>query len=152
MEWRALSLAIAIPLLAAILGNAFISENALIWYERLNRPWFQLPLWGAAIVALLVYIGYGIIIFRAFVKHLWAAVALSAAVVMGNEVWNAFFFGTRNLMLTFWITVGFAGLVLVQAFSIRRGDRLSFGISLIYLAWVVLYDLTWLYQLATQNT
>lgn len=151
MNRRALTLAVTVPLAAAILGNAFIPESAMTWYGELRHPWFKLPLWGSIVVALLVYLGYGVIIFRTFSKHLGTAVVLSAAVVIGNEVWNLFFFGTHNLGLTFWLTCGFAVLVFVQSVSIGRRDKLSFGISLVYLAWVVVYDLPWLYRLSITN-
>lgn len=151
MNYRALTLAIAVPLAAAVLGNAFVSEISLTWYEALDHPWYKLPLWGSVVVALAVYVGYGVVLFRTLSKHLITAVFLSGAVVIGNEIWNIFFFGTRDLYLTFWMTIGFAVLVLFQTLHVRRKDRLSFGISLAYLLWLVFYDLPWLYQLSASN-
>lgn len=151
MNYRALMLAIAVPLAAAVFGNAFVTEVALTWYEALDHPPYKLPLWGSIIVALAVYVGYGVVIFRTFDKRLPSAVILSGAVVVGNEIWNIFFFGTRDLRLTFWMTVGFAVLVLVQTLHVKPKDRLSFGISFIYLMWVVFYDLPWLYQLSASS-
>lgn len=151
MNRRALVLAVSVPLFAAVVGNAFVSENALTWYDGLDHPWFKLPLWGSAVVALLVYVGYGLVLYRTLDRGLWVAAALGAAVLIGNEVWNLAFFGTRDLGFTFWITVGFALLVLVQSFSVRGKDALSFGVSVAYLAWVVVYDLPWLYLLSVNN-
>lgn len=149
--WQALALAILVPVSAAILGNAFIPESALVWYDELNHPWYKLPLWGSVLVALSIYVAYGVVIFRTFKQRFYMALLLSVAVLFGNEIWNLFFFGTRNLALTFWVTVLFGILVLVQTLSLRQKDRLSFAISLIYLAWVVLYDIPWLYYLSANN-
>ena len=151
MNWQALILAVLLPVGAALLGNAFIPDEAMGWYDNLNHPWYKLPLWGSVLVALLVYIGYGVVLYRTHNQHMRQAVVLSAAVLFGNEIWNLAFFGTRNLTLTFWVTVIFALLVLVQTISVRQKDLLSFSISLVYLIWVVFYDLPWLYQLSVTN-
>ena len=151
MNWRALILAILLPLSMAVLGNAFIPNDAMTWYEMLNHPWYKLPLWGSVIVALLVYAGYGIVLHRTYNQQLTQAVALGGAVLLGNEAWNLVFFGTHNLTWTFWVTVVFALLVLVQTASVRRKDSLSFGISFVYLVWIVFYDLPWLYYLSVYN-
>ena len=151
MNRRALVLAISVPLFAAVVGNAFVSENALAWYDGLDHPWFKLLLWGSAVVALLVYMGYGLALYRTLDRGLRTAAALAAAVLVGNELWNLIFFGTRDLVLTFWVTAGFALLILVQAFSVRGKDSRSFGVSMAYLVWVVLYDLPWLYRLSVNN-
>ncbi|MGB0384347.1 MAG: TspO/MBR family protein [Ardenticatenaceae bacterium] len=150
-NWQALALSIFVPVSAAILGNGFISENAMIWYDQLNHPWYKLPLWGSVIIAFLLYIGYGVIIYRTFSQRHYIATLAGALVLFGNEIWNIFFFGTRNLSLTFWVTVLFALLVLIQTATVYKKDRLSFAISLIYLMWVVLYDVPWLYQLSMTN-
>jgi tryptophan-rich sensory protein len=151
IDKRVLGVAICIPLVTAILSNSFISEAALSWYNNLNHPWYKLPLAGSIVVALFVYIGYGVIIYRSFVKRFLSAVTLATAVIVANEIWNVVFFGSRNLTLTFWVTLAFAVLVLAQALHVKTKDKLSLRISLIYLAWVVAYDLPWLYQLSVMN-
>ena len=150
-NWQALILALFLPVGAALFGNAFVPDEAMGWYENLNHPWYKLPLWGSVLVALLVYIGYGVVLYRTHNQRMRQAVVLSVAVLFGNEIWNLAFFGTRNLTLTFGVTVIFAFLVLVQTANVRQQDSLSFGISLVYLVWVVLYDLPWLYQLSVAN-
>lgn len=150
-NWQALALSIFVPVSAAILGNGFISENAMTWYDQLNHPWYKLPLWGSVIIAFLIYIGYGIIIYRTFSQRRHIATLAGVLVLFGNEIWNIFFFGTRNLSLTFWVTIIFALFVLIQTTTVYKKDRLSFAISLIYLMWVVLYDVPWLYQLSMTN-
>ena len=151
MNKKALIMSIVIPCITAILGNILISETALDWYNNLIHPWYKLPMTGSILVAFCMYIGYGIIIYRSFAKSLLSATVLAILVIVANEIWNLVFFGSRDLTLTFWTTVVFAILVLAQVLQIRNKDRLSYNISTLYLAWVVLYDLPWLYQLSVMN-
>ena len=96
MNTRALIVAICIPLVTAILGNAFISEAALSWYNNLSHPWYKLPLAGSIVVALFVYVGYGVIIYRSFVKRFFSAITLATAVIVANEIWNIVFFARET--------------------------------------------------------
>ena len=65
MNKKVLLLSVGIPVLTAVFGNLFIPPEGLIWYETLNHPWYKLPLWCSVIVALLIYVGYGVVLYRA---------------------------------------------------------------------------------------
>jgi tryptophan-rich sensory protein len=146
----ALRAAIIPTLLAGVLGNAFVGKGALAWFASLRQPRLQIPMPAFVAVGAVYYVELGVVLYRANQRNDRIARRLGWLVLAGNELWNAVFFGPRSTRN------GFAGLLvfLVPLGGLQwtvRHDRRSLIALTPYTAWVVGYDLPWLYQLWKLN-
>jgi tryptophan-rich sensory protein len=136
--------------LAAVLGNLFIGKAALRWFDGLRRPSMQVPLRGFIAVGAAYYVLLGLVLHRAHVRDDRVMRSLACAVLAGNELWNAAFFGRRSAR------AGFFGLLIfvvpVLALQARASaDRQAKWAITPYTAWVLLYDVPWTYLLWRLN-
>lgn len=94
---RRLLAAVGPTLAAAVLGNAFVGSDALRWFrEDLDRP-ATLPLFRLFVVVGMVYYAIvGTVRYRALTRGDRRTAHLTLAVLAGNELWNAVFFGRRS--------------------------------------------------------
>ncbi len=135
---------------AAVAGNAFIGEAAMAWFRGLTAPRWQLPLPAFLVVGALYYGDVGYVLARSIDRRDARSTAWGLAVLVGNEAWNGAFFGRRSAR---------AGLVSLCAFvvpllSLQRsvaGDPRSRTALAPYTAYVLLYDLPWMYRLWRLN-
>ena len=135
---------------AAVLGNAFVGRESIAWFQGLRRPAIQLPMPGFYAVGAAYYLLVGVVIHRAVVRHDAHSYRLAMAVLAGNELWNAVFFGRRSARAGFFGIVAFmVPLGLLQA-SVAD-DWVSTVALGSYTAWVVGYDVPWTYRLWRLN-
>lgn len=153
---RALAISVVACFAAAVLGNVAVGDALTGWYAGLRQPAFGLPLAGWLVVGVLYYLLMGVVLYRVLRRVEPAdgrgrLVALAFAVLLGNELWNAAFFGLRS---PFW---GFVGLTVFLVpllglwAAVRRRDVLGGRLLLVYVLWVVLYDLPWAFALWRLN-
>jgi translocator protein len=138
------------PVLAAVLGNVFIGKAAMRWFAGLRHPSMQLPLRGFVAVGAVYYILLGVVLHRAHVRDDRVMRNLAYAVLGGNELWNAVFFGRRSAR------AGHFGLLIfvvpVLALQARANtDQQAKRAMTPYTAWVLLYDVPWTYLLWRLN-
>ena len=135
---------------AAVAGNAFVSRDSLKWFQDLRRPALQLPMAGFYTVGGVYYVLMGVVVHRSIVRSDARSYRLAMAVLAGNEVWNAGFFGRRSTRNGFLGVLAFLlplGLLQVSV----AGDRTSTLALAPYTAYVLGYDLPWTYQLWRLN-
>jgi hypothetical protein len=135
---------------AAVAGNAFIGEAAMAWFRGLTAPRQQLSLPALLVVGALYYGDIGYVLARSIDRRDARSTAWSLAVLVGNEAWNVAFFGRRSAR------AGFASLCvfLVPLLALQRsvaGDAHSRQALAPYTAYVLLYDLPWMYRLWRLN-
>ncbi len=135
---------------AAVAGNAFIGKGAMDWFRGLTRPRVQLPLPASLVVGALYYGIIGYVLARSIDRRDARSTAWSLAVVVGNEAWNAAFFGRRSAR------AGFVGMCafIVPLVALQRsvaGDAPSRHALAPYTAFVLVYDLPWSYRLWRLN-
>lgn len=137
-------------LAAAVLGNAFVGSDALRWFrEDLDRPATLPPFRLFVVVGVVYYAIVGTVRYRALTRGDRRTAHLTFAVLAGNELWNAVFFGRRSTRNGFLGTVAFAVSLAALQRSVAE-DRPSSALLAPYSAWVA-YDLVWMWQLWRRN-
>ena len=147
---RGLAAAVGPPLVAAVVGNAFISRDSLRWFGQLNRPRIQLPLPAFGLVGVIYYVQLGTVLYRAYLNHDSQVRRRALIVLAGNELWNVAFIGQRSPRN------GFAGTLvfLVPLLALQKSvtaDPASMIALTPYTLWVVGYDVPWSYRLWRLN-
>jgi tryptophan-rich sensory protein len=150
MKRRSIVQASACTAAAAVGGNAFVGKAAMDWFRGLKAPRWQLPLPAFLVVGGLYYGIIGYVLARSIDRRDARSTAWSLAVVVGNEAWNGAFFGRRSAR---------AGLISLCAFivplvALQRsvaGDAQSRHALAPYTAYVLMYDLPWIYRLWRLN-
>jgi tryptophan-rich sensory protein len=135
---------------AAIAGNAFVGTSALAWFRGLTAPRWQLPLPALLVVGALYYGDLGYVLARSIDRRDPGSIAGSLAVLVGNEAWNAAFFGRRSAHAGFVSLCAF----LVPLLALQRsvaGDARSRTALAPYTTYVLVYDLPWMYRLWRLN-
>lgn len=135
---------------AAVLGNAFISKEAMAWFRGLRTPSMQVPLPAFGAVGAVYYLQLGTVLYRARRNEDARVRRLALLVLAGNEIWNVAFFGRRSPRN------GFIGILvfLVPLLSLQRAvrsDAPSFAVLGPYTLWVIGYDVPWTFQLWQLN-
>ena len=135
---------------AAVAGNAFIGKGAMEWFRGLTAPRWQLPLPAFLVVGGGYYGIIGYVLARSIDRRDARSTAWSLALLVGNEAWNAAFFGRRSAR------AGFVGLCafLVPLAALQRSvaeDARSRRSLTPYTAFVLMYDLPWIYRLWRLN-
>ncbi len=135
---------------AAVAGNAFVGKAAMAWFRGLTAPRWQLPLPAFLVVGALYYGVIGYVLARSIDRRDARSTAWSLAVLLGNEAWNGAFFGRRSAR------AGFVGLCafIVPLVALQRsvaGDPRSRWALAPYTAYVLGYDLPWVYRLWRLN-
>ena len=140
----------------ALLGTLLAGDGLHAWYPRLVKPWFQIPLWAFVGVGIVGYVMDGIILYRLMTvvpsgKGKVTSMLLLLVVMLYNEGWNGAFFRLRS---TF---VGFVGVLLFLVpltlfqLALLANDRPAAWLLVVYVVWVVLYDVPWAYHLWRLN-
>lgn len=148
----ALAMAVICPVLASLLGNMLLAATPLDWFTGLEQPRNTLPTMGSIAVSGLVYLGYGVVVYRLWRQQAWGLVRLAILVLAANEVWSIALFGLRDLGVAIAATVLFAGLVTVQVWRTWPIDRISGGIAVVYWLWLVGYEIPWVIRLYLLNS
>jgi benzodiazapine receptor len=150
-----LFVAVAIPVLFALLGGALAGGSGVAWFAELVKPWFLVPLWAFYLVGLVYYIGGAIILYRVLVyvndrRGRLISLALTICVMLLNELWNYLFFGLRSTLAGFLGIVVFLVPLTALLVALRRYEGFSARLVAAYYVWV-LYDLAWTYELWRLN-
>lgn len=135
---------------AAVIGNVFVGRKSMAWFHGLRRPAMQLPMPALLGVGVVYYVLMAVVVHRAVTGGDARTYRRALVVLVGNEAWNAVFFGRRSARAGFLGVVGFLlPLGLLQAaVAGDRASRLAVGT---YVVWVVGYDLPWTYRLWRLN-
>ncbi|MGY1698928.1 TspO/MBR family protein [Geodermatophilus sp. SYSU D00766] len=135
---------------AAVAGNALVGRESLRWFRGLRHPASQLPMPGFYAVGGAYYLVMGVVVHRAARRGDRRSYRLAMAVLAGNELWNAAFFGRRSTRNGFLGVLAFlVPLGLLQA-SVA-GDRTSALVLAPYTAYVLGYDVPWTHRLWRLN-
>jgi translocator protein len=151
MRRRSILQAVACTGVAAVAGNAFVGKAAMNWFRGLTAPRGQLPLPGFLAVGAVYYGIIGYVLARSIDRRDARSTAWGLVVLVGNEAWNGAFFGRRSA------GTGFVSLCafLVPLGALQRsvaGDARSRHALAPYTAYVLMYDLPWMYRLWRLNS
>jgi len=147
---KGLATAAGPPLVAAVIGNAFISRDSQRWFRQLRRPRLQLPLPAFVLVGTVYYLQLGTVLYRAYLNGDRSVRNRALLVLAGNELWNVAFFARRSPRNGFAGVIVFLGPLLALQKSVAA-DLPSVLALTPYTLWVIGYDVPWTYRLWRLN-
>lgn len=152
----ALAVAVVVCVAMAVLGGLLTGNSLKGWYTGLVKPRWQIPLWAFIAIGLIVYVMDAIILYRLLSLVNDSAgkiVALTAMIVvmLYNEVWNYAFFSWRSTLAGFVGIVAFLAPLTILEVILVEYDSLSALLMLVYVVWVIGYDVPWAYTLWKLN-
>ena len=151
-----LLIALAFSLVMAVLGGLLTGNQLTQWYAQLKKPRIQIPIWAFVSVGVIVYVFDVIIAYRLLTvvadqtDRLIALTAL-AVVMLYNELWNYVFLGWRNTFAGFLGVLAFLAPLLILQVTLFLVERVSALLLLVYVLWVIGYDIPWIYSLWRLN-
>jgi translocator protein len=156
MNARALIISIAAPVAMAALGGFLTGKGGLAWFASLRRPRFQVPLWTFFVVAAIVYLMYGIVIYRLLTLYLeprGRALCLTAVGVcmLYSEYWNHLFFGLKSTLAGFVAITAFLPLIVIVETALFLFEPVSAWVLLPYAIYFAGYDIPWSLRLWALN-
>jgi len=152
----ALLVALAFSFGMAILGGLLTGNQLTRWFATLQKPRLQLPLWAFVGVGIIVYIFDIIIAYRlltAVPDQTDRIIALTAllVVMLYNELWNVVLFRWQNTFAGFLGVLAFLAPLLILQVTLWLVEPVSAVLILIYVVWVIAYDIPWSYSLWKLN-
>ena len=131
--------AIAVCLLAALIGSAFTAPAVPTWYAALVKPALNPPAWVFGPVWTVLYLMMAVAAWLVWRANGWrlarGALALFAGQLALNLAWSSIFFGLRSPgwaaveVLVLWLAIA------ATAGAFRPHSRLAAALLLPYLAW-----------------
>ncbi len=152
----ALLFAVALSLGMAIVGGLLTGNQLTEWFATLRKPRLQLPLWGFVCVGLFGYIVDVIIAYRLLTvvpEQTDRIIALTALIVvmLYNELWNIVLFRWHNTLAGFLGVLVFLIPLTILQVTLVLVEHVSAWLVLVYLLWVIGYDIPWAYRLWRLN-
>lgn len=152
----ALLFAVALSLGMAIIGGLLTGNQLTRWFATLHKPPFQLPLWGFVGVGLFGYIVDSVIAYRLLTvgpEQNARTIALTALIVamLYNELWNIVLFRWHNTLAGFLGVLAFLAPLAFLQVTLVLVDHVSAWLVLVYVVWVIGYDIPWAYRLWRLN-
>jgi tryptophan-rich sensory protein len=156
MSWSAAAFAIALCVIAAGLETVLGGKDLPKWLQSLNRPRLYAPMFVWVLVAILTYLLQGVIAYR-LVAHASTGLGITALVALGtvmaaNIAYNVVLDQTRDPRWAYRGLLWFLPLLILLQVLLHIADQFSALLNLIYLAWVVGYDLPIMRALWKQNS
>jgi tryptophan-rich sensory protein len=155
MNWTAIAAAVALCFVMATAEGLLTRRDFPVWLNSLKRPRFYAPFWVWVAVALMTYGLQGVIAYRLIVHGGPVLGGLSlialAGVMAANVAYNVVLDRTRNPtwayrgLLYFLPALGFLQMLLFVS------EPASALLNLAYVAWVVLYDVPIMRDVAKLN-
>jgi tryptophan-rich sensory protein len=145
MDGWALGLAIGLCLTMILAEGALGGKELPRWLASLRQPKFYPPLWVWIFVAVATYVLQGVIAYRLLRQPITplkgAGFAFLVALMTANVAYNVVLDRRRSPRLAYvgilWFLPLLAALQIVLFFT----DHVSAALNLIYVVWVVGYDL-----------
>jgi tryptophan-rich sensory protein len=156
LDLIALAVAVAVPVGMAALGTVLAGSALKDWFVHLKGPRWQLPLWAFIAVGALGYLLDAVILYRLITvvdDPGGRVVALTALVVvmLYNELWNYACIGRRSTYAGWIGVLAFLAPLAILQVALAVYDRPSAVLILVYVVWVLAYDVPWSYALWRLN-
>ena len=141
----------------AVLGTVLAGDAVRTWYPTLRKTRIEIPLQVFALVGGVTYIAEAIVAYRLLERLATNATAglvlvALAVVMLYNELWNAALFRLRSPFAALIALLGFLAPLVILLVGCLLVDLPSAVLIGAYSAWVVGYDIPWLYGLWRANT
>jgi tryptophan-rich sensory protein len=128
-----------------VIAESLLSRGLQPWLESLRKPRFYLPLWIWIVVGGLTYLLQGIIVYRLLKLPRNAldmiALAVLAILMAANVAYNLVLARTRSPRLLYIGVIWFLPPLVALQVLLVWVDWLAAILNLIYVIWVIGYDL-----------
>jgi tryptophan-rich sensory protein len=136
-----LAAALALPLLAGLIGSLFTVKAIPTWYAALRKPAFNPPNWLFGPVWTLLYLLMGLALYRVWTSAAPAAKRRAAlfsffSQLAVNAIWTPVFFGLHQLNLALMIIVILWFLIVICLLRFLAVDGCATLLLVPYLGWV----------------
>jgi len=156
IDWVALALAVGLCGVMAGAESMLSGRDLPAWLNSLERPRFFAPFSVWVLVAILTYALQGAIAYRLLQLPRSgldiAALAALLAVMSANVAYNVVLDRTRDPLWAYRGLVLFLPVLAVLQVLLLLADPISGGLHLVYVAWVVGYDLPIMRAIARLNS
>ena len=156
IEPARLALVVGWTIVMAILGTLLAGDAVRTWYPTLQKGRIEIPIALFAVIGLVVYVVEAVVAYR-LIERLdatpTATLVLVALVVvmLYNELWNAALFRLRSPFAGLIALLGFLAPLAILLAGCVLVDGLSAVLIAVYVAWVIGFDLPWIYGLWRAN-
>lgn len=144
MDWWAFCFAVALCLTMVVAEGALSAKDLPQWLASLKKPRFYAPMWVWIVVAMMTYAIQGIIAYRLVEPPINVAsgIALAAliSVMCANVAYNVVLARKRRPRLAYTGVLWFLPPLAVLQVALLVADPVSAALNVIYVAWVVGYD------------
>jgi tryptophan-rich sensory protein len=144
LDWWALTLAASLCVVMAVAEGLLSGHELPRWLASLKRPRLYAPLWIWIVAAVTTYAIQGVIAYRLLRAPIDAIEGVSLAllaVMSANVAYNIVLDRTRSVRAAYLGILCFVPLLAALQMSLHFTDRVSAVLNLIYVLWVVAYDL-----------
>jgi len=145
LDWIALGVAVGVCLMVGTLEWFLTGDGLTVWYPRLKKPWWQLPLWLYISVGIAVYLLDGFVAYRiltaipAVEGRIVAMTALVVVMVL-NALWNYAFFEYRSTLIGLLGLIAFLGPLVILQVSLFAFYEVAAWAHMTYTVFVIGYD------------
>ncbi len=137
MDKVKLVVSIAVPLMIGLLSG-FLTDSDSLWYQELEKPFFNPPGWVFGPVWTTLYILMGIAFYLVWTSG--KKIALPAyfyhVQLLLNALWSFLFFNFKMLLFAFVELVLLWLLIVLTMYYFRKISKTSFYLMIPYLVWV----------------
>ena len=151
-----LAAVVAWTIVMAVLGTVIAGTAVRTWYPSLAKGRIEIPLGLFAIVGLVFYVFEVVVGYRLLERlddtPMSVVVVFALVVVMlYNELWNGALFRLRSPFAALIALLGFLAPLAILLVGCAVVDLPSLILMGIYAAWVIAYDIPWMYGLWRAN-
>lgn len=129
-----LLIALALPLVAGLIGSLFTAPAIPTWYAGLVKPSFSPPNWLFAPAWTSLYLLMGIAFYRIWSRN--GPTTLFIVHLVFNALWSILFFGLHSPLLGLIDILVLLVMILVLIRQFHKVDRTAAFLLVPYAAWV----------------
>ncbi len=153
MDWIALLKTVGLCSISIIIEAVSATKDEKKWFENLRQPKYSFSFSFWYVIGGLYYIICGVIAYRQFritTDILTLPIILLILIMVINGLTNFILFKFRSLKMFYYVLYLFAALFLGLILILIQTDKVSTGLAITYLAWLI-YDLYYFLNLWRLN-
>ena len=156
MKTTALVVAVVWCAAMAALGGVLAGRGGVEWFRSLRRPRMRIPMPAWCVVAALVYLMDGVIIYRLISfdmpreGRIVCLTAMGAAMVFA-EFWNYLFFGLRSPLAAFAGLTAYVPTLFILQTALFLFEPVAAWVLLPYVVYTLAYSMPWALRLSKLN-
>jgi benzodiazapine receptor len=137
-KWLRIASCVIICQMAGVIGSIFTMQAIPSWYSTLEKPWFTPPNWvfGPVWITLFTLMGISLYWVSQRGKEAKVPLAIFAAQLAVNTLWNVLFFGIRNPLYGLIGIIVLWALIAATIVTFYRTSKKAGLILLPYIIWV----------------